>query len=283
MDVRPLWDELEASLIPVLRGFRGRLAELHVSSKPDDTLLSEADLAVQDHIVRLIMDADPTATFVAEEQNTTAPGRRPATTGDLAGRVWIIDPIDGTAEFVQAGRVEFCSVVCLLEAGRPTAALVIAPEIGPGRTPVTVRVMPGGPIEVGAQPREPHHRATGLVSVTRSGGHPRPWDAPLAAAGYRVKTRATSQTLDMVRTCVDLTRDTDPPLPAFELFQRDAQKVWDGAAGMCLALTAGLRVCDLAGRDRTTVDADLTVAEPTFTGTVVGSPGLVARFVDWTG
>src|SRR5207248_6465678 len=44
----------------------------------------------------------------------------------------------GTAEFVRPDRVEFCSVVCLLDDGEPMEALVVAPELGIGRTPLVM-------------------------------------------------------------------------------------------------------------------------------------------------
>jgi len=279
VDVGALWDELETSLVPLLTRFRGRLTELEVSSKPDRTLLSEADIAVQEHIVGLIRAADPTASIVAEEQDLRSGLSDSDTTSD--DHVWIIDPIDGTAEFVVPGRVEFCSVVCLLEKGRPSAALVVAPEIGRDGTAVSVRMVDGEqPIVNGRRAWPPTGSAA--VSVTRSGGQPRPWDQRLSAAGYALKIHTTSQTLDMVRTCVDLSAVTDPPLPSFALFHRQSQKVWDGAAGMCLAMASGLRVCDRGGIDRHIVDLDLTVPEPTFSSTVVGRPELVARFLEWS-
>jgi 3'(2'), 5'-bisphosphate nucleotidase len=278
MGITALWQELEATLTPLLVDFRRRLDRLDISEKPDHTLLTEADLAVQDRIVAAVHAYDSGATIVAEEAGVQ--------NGEMAStqRIWVVDPIDGTAEFVRPDRAEFCSVVCLLEDRRPTAALIIAPEIGAGRTAVTIRVDgAGSPIVVNGKPRAPITAAAPQASVTRSAGTgARPWERHMTAAGITLKTRTTSQTLDMVRTCVDLTDDSGGDLTPFALFYRENQKVWDGAAGRCLAYAAGLQVCDGQGRSKPTVDLDLTSAEPTFASTLVAGPELVRQFLAWS-
>jgi 3'(2'), 5'-bisphosphate nucleotidase len=277
MRVGALWDELERSVVPLMTTFRSRISELEVVTKPDRTLLSEADIAVQEHIVARINDLDPGASIVAEEDDDAGPRSQDGK------YTWIVDPIDGTAEFVRPERTEFCSVVCLLEDRRPVAALVVAPEIGHGRSPVVVRVeSPDLPIEVNSTsvPREPASSAH--VSMTRSSSSaPRRWETRLADSGFILKIRTTSQTLDMVRTAVDLSRLTDPPMAPFAAFFRERQKVWDGAAGMCLAQHQGLRVCDAAGVDRDVVDLDLADREPTFASTLVAPAVLAGKIVSY--
>ncbi len=279
MDIQALWDELEASLTPLLLGFRSRLGRIAVSQKPDLTLLTEADIAVQEYIVELILAHDPDASFVAEEA-----GDQLRFTVN-SQKLWIIDPIDGTAEFVRPDRREYCSVICLLENRAPVAALVVAPQAGKDGSALTIRVDgPGSPIKVNGRASASRSVAAPLrASITRSSSDAaRPWERLMSAAGYELKTRTTSQTLDMVRTCVDLSEEADAALAPFALFYREAQKVWDGAAGMCLARTAGLRVCDGQGQDRHTVDLDLSAAEPAFASTLVGDPAVAAQFLRWS-
>lgn len=279
MDIESLWQELENELLPTLREFRSRLGSLRVEKKADRTLLSEADLAVQEQIIRCIRATDPDGLIVAEESSHLL-----GSPTEADGRVWIIDPIDGTSQFVASEDREFCSVVCLIEDREPVAAFVLAPEIGPERSPVTVRVTGRDkPIEINgkpvadtstsAQPRQ--------VSVTRSSGtQPRGYEEDLMSRGYHLKTRTTSQTLDMVRTCVDLAPFTDPALESFGLFYRERQKVWDGAAGICLAYAAGgLFVGDGTGEERTTIDIALDIAEPQFDSTLIASDPDATRIV----
>lgn len=274
-----MWQELEGALTPMLAGFRAKRS-LRVEQKADATLLSEADEAVQAQIIKCIRAADPDGLIIGEE-GAHGPdilhGRR------LSGRVWIIDPIDGTAQFVVPEGREFCSVVCLVEDKRPVAAFVLAPEIGPGRSPVYVQLSgPGALIEVNGEPAigraisgQPQS-----VSVTRSSGtRARAYEAELLARGYQLKTRTTSQTLDMVRTCVDLAPYTDPALEPFGLFYREQQKVWDGVAGMCLAHAAGLYVGDGNGRERTEIEIALDAADPVFDSTLIASDAVARQIV----
>jgi 3'(2'), 5'-bisphosphate nucleotidase len=278
VDVKALWDELETSLTPLLLEFRSRLDSLEISQKPDHTLLTAADIAVQEYIVARILAHDPGASIVAEEAGDQQGGAA------TSQRIWIIDPIDGTAEFVRSDRREYCSVVCLLEDRQPVAALVVAPQIGAGGTAVSMRVVgPGSSIEVNGEPRPGISMSVPLrASVTRSSAAERPWERLMADAGFELKTRTTSQTLDMVRTCVDLSQETGAALAPFSLFYREAQKVWDGAAGMCLAQTAGLRVCDGHGRDRHIINLDLRAVEPTFASTLVAAPAIIDQFLAWS-
>ncbi len=266
-------------MTPVLAGFRSKRS-LRVEQKPDATLLSEADEAVQDHIIKCIRAADPDGLIIGEEG---AYGPNVLHGRGLSGRVWIIDPIDGTAQFVQSDGREFCSVVCLVEDRRPVAAFVLAPEIGPDRSPVCVRL--GGAeqaIEINGKPavRRSIAGRPQWVSVTRSSGtQERAFERELLAQGYQLKVRTTSQTLDMVRTCVDLAPYSDPPLESFALFYRERQKVWDGVAGMCFAYAAGLYVGDGAGRERTAIEIALDDADPVFDSTLIASDSVAARVV----
>ena len=67
MDVESLWQELENVLLPIFRGFRSRLGSLRVEEKADRTLLSEADLAVQEQVISCIRAVDSAGLIVAEE------------------------------------------------------------------------------------------------------------------------------------------------------------------------------------------------------------------------
>ncbi|MBB5866659.1 3'(2'), 5'-bisphosphate nucleotidase [Allocatelliglobosispora scoriae] len=278
MEIASLWLELESVLTPVLAEFRAR-PTLRVEQKADATLLSEADEAVQGQIIRCIRAVDPDAVILGEEG---AYGAGLLHGRGVSKRAWIIDPIDGTAQFVKSDGREFCSVVCLVEDRRPVAAFVLAPEIGPGRTPVCVRLTgPGDSIEVNGMPVDAL-TASGAyaLSMTRSSGTPeRVCEEELVASGYRLKTCTTSQTLDMVRACVDLESVTDPALEPFGLFYRERQKIWDGAAGLCLAYAAGLNVTDRDGRERTEIDIALDLPDPVFDSTLIASDPVAARIV----
>ncbi|MEV4615896.1 inositol monophosphatase family protein [Kitasatospora sp. NPDC049258] len=279
MTVTSLWGTLEARLLPVFAEYRSRIAELPVEVKPDRTLLTEADVAVQKLIIDALRELEGDAVIIAEEDERA--GVR-AEVAASSGRVWVVDPIDGTAEFVRAERTEFCSVVCLLEDWAPVAAFVLAPELGAGRTPLVVTAdVRRGQVELNGKPAGA--ASTRWISATRSAGDPpRPFDAAAEREGYRLKLRTTSQTLDMVRTVVDLADRTDPPAPGFDLFWRRDQKVWDGLAGLCLGAAAGLHSSDESGEPLPLGPELLSRAEPVFESTVMGRRETVEWFLEVT-
>jgi 3'(2'), 5'-bisphosphate nucleotidase len=281
--LRELARLLNSTLLPEFSRYRSQLSTLDVSEKEDKTLLTEADLHIEALIIEAVRSIDSNAWIVAEESGNT--DATPATGTERPNRAWIIDPIDGTAEFVRPDRREFCAVVCLLEQGEPVGSFVLAPELGPARSPLAVltdvatgRVSVNGETAAPARLREgrPH------ASVTRSAGSaPRPFEAVMRNAGYTLKTGTTSQTIDMIRTAIDVSQLSDLPLPSFELFARKRQKLWDGAAGLCMGAALGLTRVDLRGNPRTPFDlALLHEVEPTLDSTVMGAPEAVRWFLE---
>jgi myo-inositol-1(or 4)-monophosphatase len=81
--------------------------------------VSEVDLAV-DHFLRgELASLDPEAGWLSEETADDAERL-------LRSRVWVVDPIDGTRDFVR-GRPGWAVSVALVEAGRPVIAVLDAP------------------------------------------------------------------------------------------------------------------------------------------------------------
>ncbi len=94
----------------------------NVSTKSDGspvTLADErAEAIICDRLARLL----PTTPVVAEER--VAAGDRVR----IAGRFLLVDPLDGTKEFI-SGNGEFTINVALVESGRPVAGAVYAPAL----------------------------------------------------------------------------------------------------------------------------------------------------------
>lgn len=96
-----------------------RLTKTH--SAASDEAVTEADRASQRLIVAGLRKRWPGDGIVGEESETGE-----SITADFAdprGRVWVIDPIDGTNNFV-AGLGNFCVCIGLLEAGYPILGVV---------------------------------------------------------------------------------------------------------------------------------------------------------------
>jgi 3'(2'), 5'-bisphosphate nucleotidase len=277
MNLGELWEGLAADLEREFRAYRSRLKDLSISVKPDKTLLTEADVAIENMIIDRIRKVDPQPVILAEEDERTGVRKEVL---DSPERIWVIDPIDGTAEFVKPQSREFCSVVCLLENLVPVAAFILAPELGRHSGPLLITATPNC-TAIKVNGRDVYRRAEGRdrwVSVTRSQDEPaRAFEPRLARLGYNLKTRTTSQTLDMVRTAVDISDFTDLSLPQFELFMRKDQKAWDGLAGLCLGRVAGLVARDAGGNDRVPVSVEtLSQPEPVFSSMIMGNEELVS-------
>ena len=84
--------------------------------------VSEADLEVNALLESALRGARPDYGWLSEESRDDAARLD-------AGRVWIVDPIDGTRAFLK-GRPEFTICVALAAAGAPVAAAVFNPATG---------------------------------------------------------------------------------------------------------------------------------------------------------
>ena len=94
--------------------------DLAVDTKPDLTPVSDADLACETLLRERIAVAAPGDQVLGEEFG-----------GDAAkhGRQWIIDPIDGTKNFVRGVPV-WATLIALMTDGVPVVGVVSAPALG---------------------------------------------------------------------------------------------------------------------------------------------------------
>ena len=95
-----------------------------VTHKDDQTPVTEADLASERIIVEMLTSAFPDIPVVSEETVPAAGFECPE-----AVRFWLVDPLDGTREFV-AHNGEFAVLVALVENGRPVLGVVHGPALG---------------------------------------------------------------------------------------------------------------------------------------------------------
>ena len=102
----------------------GKLSEEEIATKtsPSD-FVTEADRAAEKKLKKALSAVHPGAVFIGEESAAEDPsllGRL-----DDAGAFWIVDPLDGTRNFVQ-GRREFGTIVALVDAGEMRAGWIYA-------------------------------------------------------------------------------------------------------------------------------------------------------------
>jgi 3'(2'), 5'-bisphosphate nucleotidase len=97
--------------------------DFDVRQKLDKTPVTEADLAAERVIVGILKDASPDIPIVSEEL-VDLEGLPPS-----AERFWVVDPLDGTREFV-ARNGEFAVCVGLVENGRPVLGVLHGPAVG---------------------------------------------------------------------------------------------------------------------------------------------------------
>ncbi|WP_448810429.1 inositol monophosphatase family protein [Agromyces bauzanensis] len=98
---------------------RFRAVDLDVQTKPDRTPVTEADLAVERAIRERLAEVRPGDGILGEEFGTE---------GDST-RQWIIDPIDGTANFLR-GIPVWGTLIALAIDGVPVVGVASSPAIG---------------------------------------------------------------------------------------------------------------------------------------------------------
>ncbi|AGZ43516.1 inositol monophosphatase family protein [Actinoplanes friuliensis] len=117
--------DLELARTAVLAGaavglrYFAALADLPQERKTDGSVVTEADRAVEAAVREVLTAARPDDAILGEEGGATGAGERR----------WIIDPIDGTAQFV-AGDNRWLVLLALEEAGEITTAVAAVPAQG---------------------------------------------------------------------------------------------------------------------------------------------------------
>lgn len=93
--------------------------DLRVDTKPDLSPVTDADESVEVEIRAILARQRPDDAIFGEEQGGTP---------ILEGRQWVVDPIDGTKNFVRGVPV-WASLIALLEDGIPIVGMVSAPAL----------------------------------------------------------------------------------------------------------------------------------------------------------
>ena len=97
---------------------RFEAADLVVEAKPDLTPVTDADRAVEDAVRRMLAERRPDDAVVGEERGESGSG----------ARRWIVDPIDGTKNFVR-GTPSWATLLALEVDRVVVVGLVSAPAL----------------------------------------------------------------------------------------------------------------------------------------------------------
>jgi histidinol-phosphatase len=98
---------------------RFRALDLRVEAKPDLTPVTDADLATEESLRHVLSRARPRDAMLGEEFGKTGVGQR----------CWVIDPIDGTKNFVRGVPV-WATLIGLMADDEVTVGVVSAPALG---------------------------------------------------------------------------------------------------------------------------------------------------------
>lgn len=207
--------------------------------KADNSFVTEADHAIQVHILRQIAEAFPEHAIRAEEEDPTSKDR-PAP--PEARYCWVIDPLDGTRNYV-ASFPCFSTSIAVLDRGRPLIGVVYGHDLNM----LFVATQGGGTTLNGTSVR--------TMSL------PADWDLMIGIPSS--KDRLTAKVVcrwivtrgmicrNLGSTALHLSLVASGGLTA-AFCQRC--KLWDVAAGALLVTEAGGRVTDLGGVDRDVFD-----------------------------
>lgn len=115
--VRDIADQAGRAILDVYHG------NIEVEHKEDDSPLTAADLAAHDVIQKGLSELSPDIPQLSEEGSDIA-----FETRQQWSRYWLIDPLDGTKEFINRNG-QFTVNIALIEDGIPVLGVVLAPDL----------------------------------------------------------------------------------------------------------------------------------------------------------
>lgn len=198
----------------------------HVEAKAPIDLVTEVDRAAEDAVLGVIAAAFPGDGVLAEEKGDARPA--------LSGRTWVVDPLDGTTNFVHG--VERVAVsIALLAGGERVLGVVL--DVFLDRLYAAVRgagaTCDGAPLAVST--------ANDLGAALMATGFPP--DRRTRAAGYLEYVRAFMERTHGIRRFGSAALDlVDVASGRFDGFWEFGLKPWDTAAGTLIVEEAGGRV-----------------------------------------
>jgi len=208
-------------------------AERQVSAKSTPTdLVSEADLASERALRELLSERRPSDGFIGEEGDDDE---------GTSGLSWVVDPLDGTINFL-FGIPQWCVSVAVADREGTVAGAIYDPNrdelFSASRHGPAMLVGPQGELELRSSNRD-DQLATAMVATGFA------YDAQVRAAQAKVLARLIPRVRDVRRfgsAALDLAWTAAGRYDAY--FERTV-KAWDIAAGQLICERSGLSVLEL--------------------------------------
>ncbi len=212
---------------------RFQALDLQVRTKPDLTPVSDADTAAESAVRRLLTKERPDDAVLGEEEGLVGEG----------SRRWVVDPIDGTKNYVRGVPV-WATLVALQVDGEVTVGVVSAPALG--RRWWAAR---GEGAWARDAPGEPARRCrvssvATLADASLSYSSLTGWEEQGRLGGFLDLTRAVWRT----RAYGDFWSHVLVAEGAVDVSCEPEVSLWDLAALSVVVEEAGGRFTDLAGR-----------------------------------
>jgi myo-inositol-1(or 4)-monophosphatase len=219
---------------------------LEVRSKRANDFVTQVDRAAEQAVIELVRKSYPAHTIVAEES-----GRLPGSDEETC---WIIDPLDGTTNFIH-GFPQYCVSIAVQQAGKIAHAVVYDPSknelftasrgrgafLDDRRIRISrCRRLEDALVGTGFPFRELSRLDVYLRQLGRMMG---------SSAGVR---RAGAAALDLAYVAAG----------RLDAFWEMGLSSWDMAAGALLVQEAGGLVSDFSGEDRYLDSGDIAAATP---------------------
>ena len=204
-----------------------------IQMKADNTPVTQADLIANEIIECGLQALTPNIPILTEESLVVPFAERKNWT-----QYWLIDPLDGTKEFIERTD-EFTVNVALIEQHQPVLGMVYAPALGKGYQacrgcgafsytaantvqPITTRAHPGAQLS---------------IAISRRHGR-RAQDYLQRFGDYQLKYCGSALKICLV---AEGSADIYPRL--------GKTSEWDTAAGQCVLQEAGGQIIDLSGKE----------------------------------
>jgi len=197
-------------------------------------VVTEVDHLSEALILDAIRAAFPGDALLAEETGEHDGGTHGQTATSGLGRVWVVDPLDGTINYAN-GIPFFCVSIALVEAGRPVVGVVHDPS-----RRESFAATADGPATLGGNPIHASDKdklSDFVISMALSGR--------AVATRARAIRKAIRVPRSMGSAAIALAYVANGRFDAF--VQQGGLSTWDIAAAGLIAERAGATVTDLAG------------------------------------